>query len=831
MLSKPDSIPSTPSADALFLLKRLSKVCAALVLAIGAITVFAWLFHAQLFGTVFPPDRLPFILSIKCNTGLGFIFLGLALWFSGPEKGPAPRWERARRFSALGAVFLGAATILEYALGVNFGLDQLLTPDDTVPGNTLPGRMGIFTAVDFCLLGPALGFPALKIPRVVQVSSLSALLGLFIALMAFIGHLYGARSFYVYSPFNYMALQTALAFIFSALGFLAAYPQKILGKQTGTPLEGATDSPAAGSLSSFAWTAISVILVFLLASAWISAENFFGLLRNDRMVLHSQQVLDSLEKIRASVNDLTTSAHDYCQGGRREDLSKFSNARQAFQNCLGDALGLTADNGAQQSRLTAMGRLVDHQALALEPFLKWKSSRGGWTPARQGALLGLEEDFRGRYRDLLVAARQEENDLLARRAQEADQSIHQTGWAFAFTLGTALSFIGYTLLLWRRDNRRQSQLRETELKLTTVIQNAPMIFFTFDSGGVVGVSEGRGLGNLGIRPGASVGQSIFDLYRTAPEIIQNTRRALAGEKFTSVVPLRGKFLEMSYTPVKDGEGRVVQVLGVALDVTERAAAEEKLRHYTHRLEDNNRDLQEFVFVASHDLQEPLRKIQAFGGFLAEELGDKASENALGYLKRMRDAAARMGALIEDLLQWTRVSTRGKPFVPVELSQVLKDVTADLEIALQEAGGKVESGPLPLIDADPAQMWQLFQNLISNSLKFRKKGAAPVVTLGAEVQGPANKVVLTFQDNGIGFEQKYADKIFNIFQRLHGPQEYKGSGVGLAVCRKVVERHNGGITARGVLGEGAAFEITLPIRQAKTDPREAEPYRPAESRAV
>ncbi|HVM31490.1 MAG TPA: ATP-binding protein, partial [bacterium] len=455
----------------------------------------------------------------------------------------------------------------------------------------------------------------------------------------------------------------------------------------------------------------------------------------------------------------------------------------------------------------------------------------GWTPARQRALLALEEDFRNQYRDLLVATRQEENDLLALRAQEATQSIHQTGWAFIFTFGTAFFFTGYTLLLWRRDNLRQSQLRETELKLTTVIENAPMIFFTFDREGVVGVSEGRGLENIGVKPGASVGKSIFELYRAEPGILQNTRRALAGEKFTAVASVKGKFLEMSYTPLKDGEGRVSQVLGVALDVTERVAAEEKLRLYTHRLEDNNRDLQEFVFVASHDLQEPLRKIQAFGGFLAEELGTAAPESAMGYLKRMRDAAARMGLLIEDLLQWTRVSTRGKPFVAVELSQVLRDVVADLELSLKETGGKVEVGPLPMIEADPAQMWQLFQNLIANSLKFRKKDVPPVVTLQARAEGPANRVVLTLRDNGIGFEQKYADRIFNIFQRLHGPQEYKGSGVGLAVCRKVVERHNGAITALGAPGEGATFEIVLPLRQVKEDPEEAEAAGVQESRAV
>ncbi|HVM31776.1 MAG TPA: CHASE3 domain-containing protein, partial [bacterium] len=342
----------------------MTRIFSCLVFVIGLITVAAWLFHAQLFGAVFPPDRLPFILSIKCNTGLGFVFLGAALWFCGSEKKHPAQDGKARPLLACAAVFLGAATILEYLLGWNLGLDQLLTPDATVPGNTLPGRMGIGTAIDFCLVGLALAFPELKIPRVAQLSSLFAFLGLFVALMALIGHLYQAKSFYVYSPFNYMALQTSLAFIFSALGFLTAYPQTVFGKNTGLSLEDR------GGIGSFAWTAISVILVFLLASAWISAENFFGLLRNNRMVVHSQEVLDSLEKVRASVNDLTTAAHDYCQIGRQADWVKFSNSRQSFQNCLGDALRLTSDNPIQEGRLQTMGRMVDRQALALESFLK-----------------------------------------------------------------------------------------------------------------------------------------------------------------------------------------------------------------------------------------------------------------------------------------------------------------------------------------------------------------------------------------------------------------------------------------------------------------------------
>jgi light-regulated signal transduction histidine kinase (bacteriophytochrome) len=243
-------------------------------------------------------------------------------------------------------------------------------------------------------------------------------------------------------------------------------------------------------------------------------------------------------------------------------------------------------------------------------------------------------------------------------------------------------------------------------------------------------------------------------------------------------------------------------------------AEEQLKKYAKKLEDSNRDLSDFIFVASHDLQEPLRKIQSFGNFLREEAGETLTPIAAGHLTRVQDSARRMGVLIEDLLQLTRVTTRAKPFEPVELSEVIGEVQSDLEMKLRESGGKIEIGPLPKLDADAAQMRQLFQNLILNSLKYRKPGVPPLVKVEGETNTKEGSVHVRVTDNGIGFDPKYSEKIFNIFQRLHANDEYEGTGIGLAVCRKVVDRHGGKITAISKLGEGATFEVVLPLHQAK-----------------
>jgi len=267
--------------------------------------------------------------------------------------------------------------------------------------------------------------------------------------------------------------------------------------------------------------------------------------------------------------------------------------------------------------------------------------------------------------------------------------------------------------------------------------------------------------------------------------------------------------------VHDREGRPVRLLGSMMDVTERRQAEAKLAVYATRLERSNRELQDFASVASHDLQEPLRKIRAFGDRLAAKWGVALGDSGGDYIRRMQSAAGRMQTLINDLLMFSRVESKARPFVEVDLGVVAREVVADLEVQIEQAGATVDVGRLPVVEADPLQMRQLLQNLIGNSLKYRREGTKPAVKVYGEVAedgGPTRRILV--EDNGIGFDEKYLDRIFTVFQRLHGRTEYEGTGIGLAVCRKIVERHGGSITARSAPQEGATFVVTLPAKQPK-----------------
>jgi two-component system, LuxR family, sensor kinase FixL len=243
------------------------------------------------------------------------------------------------------------------------------------------------------------------------------------------------------------------------------------------------------------------------------------------------------------------------------------------------------------------------------------------------------------------------------------------------------------------------------------------------------------------------------------------------------------------------------------DVSERIESEKQMMQKKEELARSKAELEQlelFAFVASHDLQEPLHKIIAFGELLKMNIRSKLDEKGWEYFERIEKAAVRMQHLMEDTLQFSRVATRGAAFTEFDLSKVIEEVESDLELRINETQGKIEVGKLPVIYGDYAQVRQVFQNLIGNALKYRHPEVAPVIRIESETKD--GWVEITVKDNGIGFEQIYADRIFKPFQRLHGRDKYEGNGIGLAICKKILTRHGGSISAKSELGSGSTFIV-------------------------
>ena len=268
-------------------------------------------------------------------------------------------------------------------------------------------------------------------------------------------------------------------------------------------------------------------------------------------------------------------------------------------------------------------------------------------------------------------------------------------------------------------------------------------------------------------------------------------------------------VEIGLNPIDTPEG--VLVLSSVIDISERKRAEESLARYARELERSNSDLQEFAAVASHDLQEPLRKIAAFGELLQSRAGAALDEESRDYVARMQTAARRMSGLITSLLELSRVTTRGQPLRPVSLVDSVAEAVADLELRIAETSARLEIGPLPTVMGDPAQIRQLFLNLLGNALKFRAPDRVPTVVLRAE-RGDDGSWCVEVEDNGIGFDEKYLDRLFKPFSRLHAASAFEGSGMGLAICRKIAARHGGEVTARARPGRGSVFRVTFPPRR-------------------
>jgi PAS domain S-box-containing protein len=425
----------------------------------------------------------------------------------------------------------------------------------------------------------------------------------------------------------------------------------------------------------------------------------------------------------------------------------------------------------------------------------------------------------------------------------------------AFTVGRlceSLLLLGISVLLvsgialiaplFAAQRRMQRDVREAHDFLSAVLDTAGALVIVIDRDGhTVRLNQtaerltGYSLAEVKARP-------FWDVF-LLPEETEAVRRVFSSlragqfpaeyENYWVTKDGRRRWIAWANTALVDDTGAVQFVIGTGIDMTERRQAEDDLRALNEELEErvqermaqlrianqelsrSNAELEQFAYVVSHDLQEPLRKIVSFGGRLDAVGGSELPDVGREYLGRMVDAATRMQALINDLLDYSRVTTRAQPFAQVDIAQVIREVLSDLEVSIEQTDARVEVGELPALEADPLQMRQLFQNLIGNALKFHRAGVAPVVEVSghrlADTEaGPGLWCQFEVRDNGIGFEERFTDRIFGVFQRLHARGEYEGTGIGLAICRKITERHGGTITAMSQPDEGSTFIVTLPV---------------------
>lgn len=377
--------------------------------------------------------------------------------------------------------------------------------------------------------------------------------------------------------------------------------------------------------------------------------------------------------------------------------------------------------------------------------------------------------------------------------------------------GLGLSFLVLlSHIFWRESEHRATKLENLNKALNfhldrqaTIFESITDAFFTLNRNWRFTYVNKRSEELLKRPRHELLGRSIWDEFPDAvgSEFESQYRHAIAsGESvaFEAYYPPLETWFEVSAYPSEEGLGVYYR------SVTERIEAQKRLKETMAELERSNKELRDFAFAASHDLQEPLRKIQAFSDRLlitSESLGEQDKD----YLKRMQSAANRMQSLIQDLLTYSRVTTRAKPFVTCNTNQILSEVLQDMETTIARENATLETRPLPHVKGDPTQIRQVLQNLVSNAVKFHKKDKAPVVLVYSENE-TFEGWTLVVSDNGIGFDCRYSDKLFDPFQRLHQRQDFAGTGIGMAIVKKILDRHGATVSVDSVPDQGTTFKI-------------------------
>jgi PAS domain S-box-containing protein len=585
-------------------------------------------------------------------------------------------------------------------------------------------------------------------------------------------------------------------------------------------------------------------LIFIFAViALISWRSTVIFIRSAERVAHAHEVLETVEQAKRHLMEMESARRGFLLSGQERWLIGFSEAEAQLRVNFDGLKASTSDEPEQTMRLDRLYELLQ-RSVAL-PATEIATRRDSGADA---ALLvfnrHVSEDLTEAIKKLLNEFEVEQRKTLVERG-EATNSVAQAT-LLAIAAGAALTFgalvVGCSLILRDIAARRRAEesLAAEHNLLSSIMDTMPNHVFLKDAKGRFILNNAAHRRYLGLAEQESVeGRTVADFFPNSVSesvgaddryVIETGEAILNREQLIQWMD-REDWLETSKVPLRDTDGRIIGLVGVSSDISQRKEAEQQLRRFAAQLERSNAELANFASVASHDLQEPLRKIQAFGDRLKAKCSEALGDQGRDYLARMQNAAERMQVLIQDLLKLSRITSRAQPFQSCDLNQIISEVLTDLEVAIENQKARVEVGELPVIDADPLQLRQLFQNLITNALKFHKPDEPPLIEVSSKLyeltedsastgaKAGERRCEITVRDHGIGFEQKFADQIFVVFQRLHSRTEYEGTGIGLAVCRKITDRHSGRIMAYSAAGEGATFVVTLPVKQPSTETNE------------
>jgi PAS domain S-box-containing protein len=762
------------------------------VSALGAVVLAGWVLDIALLKSLSAD-----LVSMKPNTAVSFVLAGVALQIL--STGPTNRNMRLLSLACGFVVSLiGILTLSEYFYDWNLDIDQLLFSDAPgAVGTPTPGRMAPTSALCCFLLGTSL--LVLDIRRCYPVAQLLTLVAALVALTAIIGYLYGVESLYGVGSTTGMALHSALGFLLLSAGIL-------LTRQDHGLLMIVTSDAAGGVM---ARRLLPAAIVLPLTLGWLTVLG-------QRAGFHGPEFGVFLVVIWSVVS---FSALTWWNSGSLYRLD-------AERKLAEDALKEGQAKLAEAQRIARVGSWEwsvpdDQVTWSDEMYRIFGLAPGEFEPSIDGLLELVHPDDREVCRQTIeLSLRTGEEFGFDHRIIRADGSVgvlHTQGKVQRGDDGAVSAMTGTGQDVTDR-TRIEQALRQSESRTRSILDSAIDAFIAIDPAGTITDWNPQADALFGWTRDEAVGRSLAEtiiperfreahiegihrFVRTGEGPLLNQRLELTvlhqdGHQFP---------VELTVSPIR--LGRSYMFSAFIRDITERKRAEESLAHKTEELTRMNAELEDFTHSVSHDLKEPLRGIEAFAGFIGEDYGDKLDEQGQRYVSVLRESAVRMKDLIDDLLQLSRIGRTRIEYSPVPLRSLVEDVTLELSFALQQKHAELQlDRDLPTVPCDRVRMREVFKNLISNAIKYNDK-PSPQINISCRPEN--GSFTFCVRDNGIGIDPQYHEKVFKIFQRLHHREEYEGTGVGLAICKKVIEAHGGRIWIESAPGEGTAFLFTIP----------------------
>ncbi|MEO6613796.1 MAG: CHASE3 domain-containing protein [Chitinophagaceae bacterium] len=788
--------------------RNLSTALAIITLLIALLIIGSWGFPA----TVTDIGR-----PVKFNTGLCLLLSAITLYLLNREEN-SRIGQMISGILPLIVLLLALLTLAQYIFRVDLGIDQLLIREKNPSPTTLyPGRMAALTSCIFILL--SIAFLLLRKKKFLLLVQIILIIGLVILSLIFLVYITRTHNDQ-FSLFIPASLHTSFSLLILYIGAFFCLPLHYL-----------RFSFQKRVAAFFLFTLLLLLIVFL--GFRQNARRF-----NDtaRWVEHTNTAILQSLRVKSLAQDIETSARGFIISGREDSLEGYKKAIPAIYQAVRDLKASTRDNPLQQARIDSLNELV-HRNIELRQQLVEIRKTGGFEAAQRFFETGISKQKMEELLVMISAIEQEETLLLVKRRTDNAASIDGSNRVIVlFQVLTGLLLLGAFFIIYKNTrfrNRAEKEIRDlnenleqkvvektsellkNELHFRNILDNllegAQIIGFdwkykyvndTFLQHSKYRREELLGYSVMEKYPGIEQA-SIFPVY----EKCFNERVAIHLEnEFIFPDGTMGWF-ELSFQPVPEG------IFILSVDITPRKRSEILLKELNETLEkravelqSSNTELERFAYVASHDLQEPLRMVSSFLHLLEKKMEGKLDDSAKQYIGFAVDGAERMKNLIQDLLRYSRVGTSKESITDVDCNEILESVRSVLSLTIRETGATLLVKNLPVIKAIPAQILQLFQNLVGNAIKYH--GEAPSL-IEVDCTEKEKSWEFSVKDNGIGIDPRFFDKIFIIFQRLHNKTDYAGTGIGLSICKKIVERHGGNIWVESSPGNGSRFYFTIP----------------------